>query len=124
MTTKWKCSTKQATGVVLALLFSALTVACGRKAEECRGLVSADAVAASGPVNEAFRDHLAGEDTTTKLGKFLADYRNYDLAITTSESQFEYEFIPHSGGMNFKGGGASYKLNRESGKIEEVHYTK
>jgi hypothetical protein len=109
----------------LALIpFFMLVAACAEKPQACRGLVSVDAVNASRPVIEAFRSHLASKAPTTDTGKFLADYRNYDLAITMSDSQFEYEFLPRAGGHSFKGGGAFYTVDRASGKIEDERFMK
>lgn len=99
-------------------------IGCIRQPLACRGLVSAESVAASPPVIAAFRAHLADKSPTTDSGKYLSDYRNYDLAITTSESQFEYEFVPRDNGRGFKGGGAVYSVSRETGKIEDLHFLK
>jgi hypothetical protein len=46
------------------------------------------------------------------------------MMITTSEPTFEYEFIPQRDGNGFKGGGASYTVDRTSGKIIHTEYMK
>lgn len=107
-----------------ATSFFFLVAGCAQKPEACTGQVTAESVAASVPVVEAFRAHLDGGPSTTDIGRYLSDFRNYDLAITTSDSEFEYEFIPRNQGHGFKGGGAYYTVSRKTGRIETARFEK
>jgi hypothetical protein len=97
---------------------------CSDRPQACKGLVSAEAMAAWMPVLNAFRAHLAGQTSTTDGGRFLADYRHYDVAVTMSETEFEYEFRPSGAPRTLKGGGAYYRVDRGTGKIEEQKFEK
>lgn len=107
------------------IIFAVCAVGCTREPERpCNGTVSAEAVAAGMPVIEAFRAHLASRPATDDIEKFLADYRHYALSITSTESQFIFEFVPRDEGLGFKGGGARYRVSRATGTIEETLYMK
>ncbi len=107
------------------IIFAVCAFGCTRESERpCNGTVSAEAVAAGMPVIDAFRAHLARGPSTDDIGKFLADYRHYALSITSTDSQFVFEFVPRDEGRGFKGGGARYKVDRATGRIEETLYMK
>ena len=108
----------------ILIAFTVLSVAaCSADSPPCKGIASAEAVAASVPVIAAFRNHLESAPTSSDGGRYLADYRHYDMAITSTETFFEYEFLPQ-GGSALKGGGAFYRVSRDSGKIFDVKYMK
>jgi len=111
--------------LTFAVLLAACAIGCARKPERpCNGTVSAEAVAAAVPVIDAFRSHLAKMPVTNDIDSFLSDYRHYALSITTTESQYVFEFIPRDEGRGFKGGGARYKVDRASGKIDSELFMK
>jgi hypothetical protein len=111
--------------LTLAVLLAACAIGCSRKPERpCNGTVSAEAVAAAVPVIDAFRAHLSKMPVTNDIDRFLSDYRHYALSITTTESQYVFEFVPRDEGRGFKGGGACYKVDRASGKIDEEMFMK
>lgn len=104
------------------MLFQA--TGCTGKAEFCRGITSAEGVANAGPAIAAFKDHLKKYNGGSELDSFFGEFANYDLAITTSEASFEYQFIPQNQGKNYKGGGASYSVSRKTGRIIRTVYMK
>jgi len=54
----------------------------------------------------------------------MANFNNYDLAITSSSDEFDYEFVLRDRGHGYKGGGAYYRVKRETGTIEEERFEK
>lgn len=112
-----------ATKISLVVIIALFIAACSKDSPPCKGLASAEAVAASVPVIDAFREHLENTPNVPDSVKYLADYRHYDLAITSTDSFFEYEFLPR-GESNLKGGGAFYRVSRDTGKIYDVEYMK
>lgn len=112
-----------ATKISLVGIIALSTAACSTDSPPCKGLASAEAVGASAPVIDAFRKHLENAPSVPDSVKYLHDYRNYDLAITSTDLFFEYEFLPR-GESNLKGGGAFYRVNRNTGKIYDVEYMK
>lgn len=110
----------------LAIAFAVVLMVggCSGSPQACNGLVSAEAMRASAPVLDAFRVHLASLTPGTGDGRFLDDYRHYDVAVTMSETEFEYEFRPSGAPRTLKGGGAYYRVDRATGKIKEQKFEK
>jgi hypothetical protein len=79
---------------------------------------------AEGPAKGRFCATCRGSLTDRELRLLYIDYRHYALSITTTESQYVFEFIPRDEGRGFKGGGARYKVDRASGKIDEEMFMK
>ena len=109
--------------ITLAALFLVLA-GCADKIQSCRGVASADSVEAAAPAITAFEDHLSKYSSRSELDQYFGDFRHYDLAITTSESAYDYDFIPQNNGKGYKGGGAHYSVSRETGKIIRTEYMK
>ncbi|UPG88174.1 hypothetical protein L2Y96_12165 [Luteibacter aegosomaticola] len=87
-------------------------------------MATAEGVEGAAPAIAAFKDHLKTYSSGSDLDVFFGDFRHYDLAITTSDSTFEYEFIPRSEGKGYKGGGARYVVSRDTGHIVRTEYMK
>lgn len=109
--------------VVLSIALTALA-GCADRAQTCRGMATADSVEGAGPAIAAFKDHLKEYSSGSELDVFFGDFHHYDLAITTSESTFEYEFIPRSDRKGYKGGGARYVVSRDTRQIVRTEYMK
>lgn len=101
-----------------------LAAGCSTKPQVCRGIASAEAVAAAAPVVAAFHRHLGSRSPNTEAGRYMANFNNYDLAITSSSDEFDYEFVLRDRGHGYKGGGAYYRVKRETGTIEEERFEK
>lgn len=111
--------------LIPAIAFAMCSAGCNHQPERpCNGTVSAEAVAAATPAIEAFRLHLLSAPKNSDTDRFLADYRHYALSITTTESQYVFEFLPKDEGRGFKGGGARYNVNKGTGKIDGTLYMK